>query len=122
MGFGFTPIDCILKDEENIATHYVESTAEQAHMCGCGRYFKKVYSTRALSWDELFFQKHNGIKDKWKCTLSQQQFTEGDLHLACFSCPRMSEAVGKKFNFEICMPCAKRSELLMKNPEQKVEE
>lgn len=103
-----------LSDAKDLATHYVESTAEEGCQCACERHFKKVYNTRNLSIEELVNQKEEDNKNIWKCTLCQKPGKEGQLHIGCFNCPAFSKEMGKKFNFEICITCATVSEILQK--------
>jgi hypothetical protein len=42
--------------------------------------------------------------------------------MACFACPTFKDWVGKKMNFEVCLGCALRSKMMMREPPQKVEE
>ena len=40
--------------------------------------------------------------------------------MACFACPTLSEQIGSKYNFEICLKCATKSKMLMRQPPSKV--
>ena len=100
----------------DLAVHYVESTAEEGTLCACEHHFKKVYKTRMLTIEELISNNQDPDNKKWKCFLCQRFGKEGDLHIACFACPSLTVAFGKKTNFEICMTCATKSELLMREP------
>lgn len=41
--------DISLKDGNDMAMHYSESTAEEGCLCICSKHFKKVYKSRNLS-------------------------------------------------------------------------
>ena len=55
----------------------------------------------------------------WRCFLCNGVGKDGELHLACFACPKVSED-DTKFNFEICFNCATKSKMLMREPPGKI--
>lgn len=100
----------------DLVKHYVESTAEQACLCICKRHFKKAYCGRILNMEDMGDYK----AINWKCFLCDGKGNDGELHLACFACPKMTELNGQKTNFEICFSCAKKSNMMMREPPAKI--
>ncbi len=79
----------LLKQIE-IVTHFVENRVEEAHPCGCGKYFLKVYQSRKLesqlkmgaAMSELI----NEGALSWRCRVCKQEENKLRVHLACFYC------------------------------------
>jgi hypothetical protein len=106
------------KQLNNLACHFVESSAEQIPFCNCHRPFKFSYVSRALSVEQLT----EGDDKGWVCLLCQKTKANGELHLACFACPAVFAAINEKKNLEVCMSCAIRTKLIICETVDKIDE
>ena len=59
-------------------------------------------------------------KKTWNCIICQRTKKDGELHLACFNCPKMFSATNSRINLEICIECAIGTDLLNRQLEPKI--
>lgn len=99
-----------------IVSHFVESRAEQAYPCGCGRMFYKVYQTRKSEDSSNIFKSLLTKKksNSWTCRVCQHTSSKMKLHLACFNCSNATSKSKLKIvsHTEICMNCGIKSGLI----------
>jgi hypothetical protein len=106
------------KSDVQLAVHFAESSAEEIPFCNCHRPFKKVYRSRVLNTEEW----QNTYSKVWECQICETEKQEGELHLACFSCPHIFAMTGRKLNIQICIDCADRSKMTLLSPKKEAKE